>query len=311
MFKRLVGDEYYPNVVLGTTFWDSLGSIAHGERREAKLIQEDAFWGQLYRRGSKIRRLAFDSVLNIAPRFNSNAIFPIGDDEDILLDICDNHRPLALCVQKEMAGGVDREQTSALMELNDWKELARQYQERKRRLEEQIRAALEANALQHRLELQQEYDRMNEEYEQHGRDMAGRRQLLRQRKTRVQILEQNQAQQPRSDARTPLFEGNRSRWERLQRVRSENDAAERQLTARVKRRCGFLRKRGTADGLVQAQPVCKAINCTRRRIAPGEKFFHCCFCDMMGKHKYHHCRRCGDQCRDKEHGNMFELQVCR
>ena len=56
MFQRMVGTECSRNIVLGTTFWDSVDQQA-GATREIELQTVPEFWGSLYDKGSKVTRM--------------------------------------------------------------------------------------------------------------------------------------------------------------------------------------------------------------------------------------------------------------
>ncbi|KAH8702821.1 P-loop containing nucleoside triphosphate hydrolase protein, partial [Phaeosphaeriaceae sp. PMI808] len=55
MFRRLCGFEALKNVLLVTTFWDTV-SDAEGRRRERELSSNDEFWGRMIKKGSKVKR---------------------------------------------------------------------------------------------------------------------------------------------------------------------------------------------------------------------------------------------------------------
>ncbi|KAF4985278.1 hypothetical protein FGRMN_11242, partial [Fusarium graminum] len=56
MFKRLCGDEFYPRVALVTTRWEELERQQVGVSRENELISNDAWWGHMHKKGSKLIR---------------------------------------------------------------------------------------------------------------------------------------------------------------------------------------------------------------------------------------------------------------
>ncbi|TKA63819.1 hypothetical protein B0A55_10019 [Friedmanniomyces simplex] len=59
MFRKLCGSDFYPNVILATSFW-GLVEAATGHRREVELRENDEFWGAMVKRGSQIVRLPDD-----------------------------------------------------------------------------------------------------------------------------------------------------------------------------------------------------------------------------------------------------------
>ena len=57
VFKRLVGEESFRNVVLATTFWDTMASdMDRAEEREAELQDDPAFWGGMILKGADYKR---------------------------------------------------------------------------------------------------------------------------------------------------------------------------------------------------------------------------------------------------------------
>ncbi|KAI4143771.1 MAG: hypothetical protein L6R39_004453 [Caloplaca ligustica] len=60
VFKKLCGDNFYPNVVLATTMWENLGgaglSTTVGDLREKELLETNEWWGLMVKRGSKTFR---------------------------------------------------------------------------------------------------------------------------------------------------------------------------------------------------------------------------------------------------------------
>jgi len=64
VFKKLCGNDFYPNVILATTMWENLGdpglASAIGDRREKELLENDGWWGLMIRRGSKTFRHSDD-----------------------------------------------------------------------------------------------------------------------------------------------------------------------------------------------------------------------------------------------------------
>lgn len=56
MFRKLCGDDALKNVLLVTTFWDTV-SASEGVRREQELATNDEFWGRMVTKyGSKMKR---------------------------------------------------------------------------------------------------------------------------------------------------------------------------------------------------------------------------------------------------------------
>jgi hypothetical protein len=108
IFQRLCGEEFYPNVVLGTTNWDQLNNVAEGEDRERELMTNPRFWGNLAKEGSKLRRIGINGTAH-------------DDDVAIVLEIARNHHPRVLHAQEEMNSGLAPSETSAAREVDVWK----------------------------------------------------------------------------------------------------------------------------------------------------------------------------------------------
>ena len=56
MFRNLVGDDALSNVILVTTFWDTV-SLDIGQSREKELLTNKQFWGRMLEKGCQVRRL--------------------------------------------------------------------------------------------------------------------------------------------------------------------------------------------------------------------------------------------------------------
>ncbi len=55
MFKKLCGENSYPSVILATTWWSKIDE-ATGSSHEQELINKHEWWGQMYKKGSKVFR---------------------------------------------------------------------------------------------------------------------------------------------------------------------------------------------------------------------------------------------------------------
>ncbi|KFY98985.1 hypothetical protein V498_01084 [Pseudogymnoascus sp. VKM F-4517 (FW-2822)] len=56
LFRALCGEKNFANVVIGTTFWDSIGDLRIGLQREKELCESADFWGPMMRKGSRVVR---------------------------------------------------------------------------------------------------------------------------------------------------------------------------------------------------------------------------------------------------------------
>lgn len=306
MFKRLVGDDYYRNVVLGTTFWDTLTSKERGEAREAEFMREDALWADLIQGQSKVMRLGFQAADGDLPTFAKDAISPSETDLNVLLEICENHQSEALCAQREMDQGLNSGETSAVRELNEWRQRARQHQERRAQIQERIREQLASNNMRFGQQLEEECLRMDQIYEQQTREFAVDQARLRESRHQIQSLMQERSGRRPNGRPTRAAADHRHMQQQIDARRRANNIAAQQIIDSARRACAFYRERRQSSGIVRCKPKCKANRCGRV-IRAGEKFFHCCSC-RQGSHNYHHCQGCGNRC-GRNHGDMLELQV--
>ena len=173
IFRALCGVDYYANVVLGTTRWDELRYQATGQAREDELKAVPEFWGTLFQRGSKVRKIS-----------HGRGDAAIRENRSIIYDIAKNHEPKFLLVQEEMQSGLDTSQTSPIIELNEWQ----QFRERLRRLEWKSRRDIN----QHQMRLRTERDRAVTDMDQTLQDVelgfASDKARLQRRERQVQRL---------------------------------------------------------------------------------------------------------------------------
>jgi hypothetical protein len=55
MLQKLCGPDYFPNIILATTFWDDIEPSV-GAEREKELVEREDLWGSLLSRGSVVAR---------------------------------------------------------------------------------------------------------------------------------------------------------------------------------------------------------------------------------------------------------------
>ncbi|KAH8194395.1 hypothetical protein TruAng_011438 [Truncatella angustata] len=205
MFKRLCGDKGLPGVVLATTMWDveEVNRRSNYEAREQELKAEEAFWGIMLRKGSKVLRQ--DKGETSALRILRHILY------------AHSQRPTAinLQIQEEMAAGKSLSQTSAGQELlgqiavlqaNYEREMAQLRHELKMIGSKDRASRQELQQLKANLELQgreinqqrKEAERMNVNNEQLRRqrdEQMRQRQEDLQRMLRQQVASQQQAVQ--------------------------------------------------------------------------------------------------------------------
>ncbi|KAF3921550.1 hypothetical protein AA313_de0202749 [Arthrobotrys entomopaga] len=126
MFKKLCGEESFANVVLATTMWENV-SPREGNDREEMLRTSTEFYGSMVQSGSTMYRHTGDrnSAMNI------------------INHLVNKRTTTILNIQREMATGLNLDQTAAGKELDG--ELRKQKREFERRLKEnreQLEAAL-------------------------------------------------------------------------------------------------------------------------------------------------------------------------
>ncbi|KPI44913.1 uncharacterized protein AB675_2326 [Cyphellophora attinorum] len=113
MFKALLGEDFYKNVILCTTMWDEL-PIAEGIAREEELRTRPMIWLSLVRGGSKVFRVGDEQAHQRTPRgFLQN-------DSSLVYEIARN-QPEWLLAQHELADNdFQPGRTSAYRVREDW-----------------------------------------------------------------------------------------------------------------------------------------------------------------------------------------------
>ncbi|KAI9866987.1 MAG: hypothetical protein M1813_000385 [Trichoglossum hirsutum] len=148
MFRELCGDEPLKNVILVTSFWDSVFRQT-GEMREEELRTTPEFWGGMIRRGSRIARFegrtsALSIILNLVTQ-----------------------RPVALEIQHELVE--ERKplvETAAGIVVNE--ELARleaKHKNEREQIQREMQEALKARDLDLQEILQEQRQKLDEELE--------------------------------------------------------------------------------------------------------------------------------------------------
>ena len=95
MFRKLCGEEFMENVVLGTTFWDAVGEEA-GAAREKELLETEGFFKEMIDRGCDTVRISDsrEECLGLLSRFATK-------------------RPSVMRIQQELFEGKPLEETGA------------------------------------------------------------------------------------------------------------------------------------------------------------------------------------------------------
>jgi hypothetical protein len=131
MFRKLCGEDFLKNVVLGTTFWD----VVDGETaaaRENELLETEGFFKEMKDRGCDVVRIPNDrdKCLELLSRFATK-------------------QPSVLEIQKELLEGKSLEETAASATINpELAELQRQNNERFSDAEHQIKRGMTRSELE-------------------------------------------------------------------------------------------------------------------------------------------------------------------
>jgi septin family protein len=131
MFRKLCGDEFMKNVVLGTTFWDIV-SEEIGSAREEELLQTDNFFKNMKALGCDVVRISDDrdSNLKLLSRFAVN-------------------RPSVMQIQQELIEGKSLAETAAAYAISqELAELQRQGHEQLADAEHQSRRIMTRSELE-------------------------------------------------------------------------------------------------------------------------------------------------------------------
>jgi hypothetical protein len=151
-FKQLCGEEFYKNMMFGTTCWDLVEAMTIGEERETQLREKGEFWHALLQKGSEIVRI---------PREQDLA-------RDVIFHLASKD-PAFLKSQVEMSAmGLPLDEVSATKTINEELEKVKAANERircqeeenflrlQREREEKARAEQEKARLQHDLMLREQ-----------------------------------------------------------------------------------------------------------------------------------------------------------
>jgi hypothetical protein len=137
MFRKLCGDEFMKNVILGTTFWDVVDEET-GAAREDELLQTDGFFKDMKERGCDVVRISDDrnTCLELLSRFAAKP-------------------PTVMRIQQELFEGKSLAQTAAASAVSqELAELQRQNQQKLADVEHQaqkktVRSSLEMAYTRH------------------------------------------------------------------------------------------------------------------------------------------------------------------
>ena len=139
MFRRLCGEEFMQNVILGTTFWDAVGEEA-GAAREKELLETEGFFKEMKDRNCDIVRISNDrgECLKLLSRFAAK-------------------QPSLMCIQQELFEGKLLEETGAASAISqELAELQRQNNEKFADARNQLQRNLTRSELEKAYSLQLE-----------------------------------------------------------------------------------------------------------------------------------------------------------
>lgn len=226
MFQKLCGEKCFSQIILATTMW-SLVPPEIGAQRERELMDQEDFWGYMYKRGSKIRRHTdqYDRSSALA----------------ILHEIVAQRNPVVLRIQKEMSDGLELEQTKAGQQLNadiikEREKHSRELEELQREKEEAL-AAANQEAADQISQIQAELAKKIQDGEESQKRLRIDLQKLQaEREEEMQkLLEEIQEQHQKLKAQEELYKGlqansqsNRSEWQDQMRLMEKNMQKERE-----------------------------------------------------------------------------------
>ena len=134
LFQRICGQDNYKNVLLATTFWNTIEHCKdEGIDREQRLLQTEGFWKSMKDGGAQTRRLS-RNYKGIIP-----AILNMATQPKVTLDL-----------QNQLKDGVPLEQTMAgLFVKDDSKELEEQHLAKSLRMKKDFDKLLEEHEKKH------------------------------------------------------------------------------------------------------------------------------------------------------------------
>ncbi|KAH7075829.1 P-loop containing nucleoside triphosphate hydrolase protein [Paraphoma chrysanthemicola] len=274
MFRKLCGFEALKNVLLVTTFWDTI-SDAEGRRREQELSRNDDFWGRMIMKGSRMRRWSYRTP----------------DEARSILDAVVPEAKRALQAQVEIVDlGKHRKDTDVL------------------------RTTLEAMQVEMNARLEQEKQWMRDRLEQEQFDVRMQhefaREYLRQNAAQQRQIEEDAMLAAQWDEFERFEMENTAAKLQMQRQIQLKQEEARQVEIRFKEE----EARAQAATHVYPSFQCHhdAAETWRGCDKCGEKlhkdrshYFHCCYCSGPNyQYNYNQCSTCGNNCLVFGHPEM-------
>jgi hypothetical protein len=158
MFRKLCGEEFMKNVVLGTTFWDVVGEDV-GTSREAELLETEGFFKDMQDRGCEVVRISNDrdEGLQLLARFSAK-------------------QPSVMRIQKELFEGKSLTETAAASAISQ--ELA-DLQSRNNKMYADVEQQLQRKTMKFELEQAYSLQLDRRDHEEKMGDLAVQQEELR------------------------------------------------------------------------------------------------------------------------------------
>ncbi|KAK5222752.1 hypothetical protein LTR72_005589 [Exophiala xenobiotica] len=158
MFRKLCGEEFMKNVVLGTTFWDVVGEDV-GTSREAELLETEGFFKDMQDRGCEVVRISNDrdECLQLLARFSAK-------------------QPSVMRIQKELFEGKSLTETAAASAISQ--ELA-DLQSRNNKMYADVEQQLQRKTMKFELEQAYSLQLDRRAHEEKMGDLAAQQEELR------------------------------------------------------------------------------------------------------------------------------------
>jgi hypothetical protein len=233
MFKKLIGEDCFRQVILATTMWEKVDKQT-GEKREEELVTTPDFWGYMCDKGSKIMRHTHND--------RESAMV-------ILKHIIRMREEVVLAIQKEIIeDGLNLDETGAGRQINE-DILALQGKHRKeiRELEKDMKDALrrkDQDSVASILELQKETkEKMEEIMKDRDTLRVDMAKLRAEQDRQIRAAQEHQAQfvrlmcereQQLSALRLQADENDKAHAEEMVRLHAEIENMEKQRGAREK-----------------------------------------------------------------------------
>ncbi|KAK6542555.1 hypothetical protein TWF694_006503 [Orbilia ellipsospora] len=159
MFRRLCGDGFLKNVVLGTTFWDTVGEET-GIRRETELLETEGFFKDMKELGCEVVRIQDNRESNIE-----------------LLEKFVEKRASILCIQRELLDGKSLAESAAASAINaELAEIQQRNVEKLGDIKHQTERRMTKSALEMALKRKLE----ERKFEKTMEDLEGKKEEIRQ-----------------------------------------------------------------------------------------------------------------------------------